>query len=141
MQAELHIPSDLKFLTIVEDWLLSVLRIELSILPEWPKWENRLRLVLVESYSNAVRHAHRDRPDLPVRLRLEVQSERLLLEVWDSGQGFDLDSYLPPVPEHYQEGGYGWLILNRLMDKVEYQVQMPNAQNCLRLQASLPPRP
>ncbi|NJN20491.1 MAG: anti-sigma factor, partial [Leptolyngbya sp. RL_3_1] len=57
MQTELHIPSDLKFLAIVEGWLLEVLQIELSTLPDWPKWQNRLRLVLVESYSNAVRHA------------------------------------------------------------------------------------
>ncbi|NJN22757.1 MAG: ATP-binding protein, partial [Leptolyngbya sp. RL_3_1] len=125
---------------IVEGWLLEVLQIELGTLPDWPKWQNRLRLVLVESYSNAVRHAHRDRPDLPVKLRLEVKAENLLIEVWDSGQGFDLNSYMPPIPEHYQEGGYGWLILNRLMDKVEYKVQMPTGQNCLRLQASLPPR-
>jgi serine/threonine-protein kinase RsbW len=141
MQTELYIPSDLKFLTVVESWLLGVLQVELSTLPDWSKWENRLRLVLVESYSNAVRHAHRDRPDLAVKLRLEVQAEDLLLEIWDSGQGFDLDSYMPPVPEHYQEGGYGWLILNRLMDKVEYKVQAQGGGNCLRLQTHLPPRP
>ncbi len=139
MKTELHIPSDLKFLATVEGWMLGILKIELGTLPDWPKWENRLRLVLVESYSNAVRHAHRDRPELPIKLRLELQANSLMLEVWDLGQGFDLDSYLPPVPEHYQEGGYGWLILNRLMDKVEYRAEKPGEHNCLRLQANLPP--
>ncbi|MBF2037266.1 MAG: ATP-binding protein [Leptolyngbyaceae cyanobacterium T60_A2020_046] len=138
MQTELHIPSDLKFLTIVEEWLLGFLRVELGDWSDWPKWENRLRLVLVEAYSNVVRHAHRDNPQLLVRLRVELQDEALMLEVWDRGQGFDLSTYLPPAPEVYQEGGYGWLILNRLMDKVEYQVKIQGQHNCLRMQADLP---
>lgn len=138
MQTELHIPSDLKFLTIVEEWLLGSLRVELGDWSGWPKWENRLRLVLVEAYSNVVRHAHRDNPQLLVRLRVELQDEALMLEVWDRGQGYDLSTYLPPAPEVYQEGGYGWLILNRLMDKVEYQVKIQGQHNCLRMQADLP---
>jgi serine/threonine-protein kinase RsbW len=92
--------------------------------------------VLVEAYSNVVRHAHRDQPNLPVLMRLEVKGRDLSLEVWDYGKGFDISTYLPPSPEDRQENGYGWLILNRLMDKVEYRLQV-NGQNCLKLQASL----
>lgn len=139
MRTELHIPSDLKFLSIIEEWMLGALRLELGNWPEWPKWENRLRLVVVEAYSNVVRHAHRDQPHVPVLLKLDLRSEALYLEVWDQGKGFDLTTYLPPAPDAYQEGGYGWLILNRLMDKVEYQVKIRGTQNCLRLQANLPP--
>jgi serine/threonine-protein kinase RsbW len=125
MQTELRIPSDLKFIAIIEAWLLGSLQLELGQWSDWPKWENRLRLVVVEAYSNVVRHAHRDQPHIPVLLRLELHAEHLCLEVWDQGQGFDLSTYLPPSPELQQEGGYGWLILNRLMDKVEYQRQLP----------------
>ena len=139
MQTELCIPSDLKFLPIVETWLLGSLRLELGEWSDWPKWENRLRLVLVEAYSNVVRHAHYNRPDTPVVLRLEVRLGALYIEVWDQGDGFDLSTYLPPAPDAHQEGGYGWLILNRLMDKVEYQVKIQGKHNCLRLQANLPP--
>lgn len=35
-----------------------------------------------------------------------------------------------------QEHGYGWLILNRLMDKVEYRLQV-SGRNCLSLAADL----
>lgn len=137
MQTELHIPSDLKFLPIVEAWMLESLRIELADKPDWPSWENKLRLVLVEAFSNVVRHAHSERPDIPIVLKLEVISDLLCLEVWDQGQGFDLSTYLPPSPTAYQEGGYGWLILNRLMNKVEYRVKIQGQKNCLRLQADL----
>ncbi len=137
MRTELHVPSDLKFLTIVENWLLGSLEVELGDYVDWPKQSNRFRLVLVEAYSNVVRHAHRDQPNLPVLIRLELQERDIALEIWDHGQGYDISTYLPPTPEAKQESGYGWLILNRLMDRVEYRLQV-NGRNCLKLEASLP---
>src|SRR5689334_21249803 len=123
MRTELHVPSDLKFLAIVENWLLGSLEVEVGDYVDWPRQSNRLRLVLVEAYSNVVRHAHKDQPNLPVMIRLELQNRDIALEIWDQGQGFDLSTYLPPTPESLQDGGYGWMILNRLMDRVEYLTQ------------------
>lgn len=137
MRTELHVPSDLRFLTIVEDWLLNSLKVELQDQVDWGKQASRLRLVLVEAYSNVVRHAHREQPNLPILIRVELKDRDLNLEIWDYGQGFDLSTYLPPQPEDQQEGGYGWLILNRLMDRVEYRLQV-DGQNCLMLQTHLP---
>ncbi|MEM8642818.1 MAG: anti-sigma regulatory factor [Cyanobacteria bacterium P01_G01_bin.54] len=137
MKTELNIPSDLKFLTVVERWLLDCLEAELGDSVDWPRQSNRLRLALVEAYSNVVRHAHREQPQIPVLLKLELQERDIALEIWDHGEGYDLETYLPPNPESRQEGGYGWLIMNRLMDKVEYQLQV-NGRNCLKLETSLP---
>ncbi len=137
MKSELNVPSDLKFLSIVENWLLGCLEVQLKGSVDWPKQSNRLRLALVEAYSNVVRHAHKDQPYLPVLIRLELKGRELALEIWDRGQGFDLSSYLPPNPVDKQQGGYGWLIINRLMDKVEYQLHV-NGGNCLKLEVSLP---
>jgi len=140
MKTELHVPSELKFLSIVESWLLGSLEVELEDCVDWPRQANRLRLVLVEAYSNVVRHAHRDQPNLPVQLRLELKDRDIALEVWDHGEGYDLSDYLAPNPEDKQESGYGWLIMNRLMDRVEYQLQI-NGRNCLKLEASLLEKP
>ncbi|MEW5860463.1 MAG: anti-sigma regulatory factor [Cyanobacteriota bacterium] len=137
MKTELHVPSDLKFLTIVESWLLGCLEVELTDSVDWPRQSNRLRLALVEAYSNVVRHAHKEQPNLPVLIRLELKNRDIALEIWDHGQGFDLSTYLPPNPGDKQESGYGWLIMNRLMDRVEYRLQV-NGRNCLKLEASLP---
>lgn len=137
MKTELHIPSDLKFIAVVENWLLESLKLELADRVDWPKIEGRLRLVLVEAYSNVVRHAHQDQPNLPVLIRLELHERDLFLEVWDRGIGYDLSTYLAPAPGDMQEGGYGWLILNRLMDTVEYQLRVKGNSNCLRMKASL----
>ena len=137
MKSELHVPSDLKFLNIVEHWLLGCLQAELGESVDWSQQSNRLRLVLVEAYSNVVRHAHREEPSLPVLIRLEHRDREIVLEVWDRGSGFDMSTYLPPSPVDKQEGGYGWLIMNRLMDKVEYDLQV-NGGNCLKLETSFP---
>jgi serine/threonine-protein kinase RsbW len=137
MKTELHVPSDLKFLTIVEEWLLGCLKAELGDSVDWTKQSGRLRLALVEAYSNVVRHAHKDQPNLPVLIRLELKNREIALEIWDKGEGFDMSTYYPPNPNQKQEGGYGWLIMNRLMDKVEYQLEV-NGGNCLKLEASFP---
>ncbi|MFW6358212.1 MAG: ATP-binding protein [Chroococcales cyanobacterium] len=137
MKTELHVPSDLKFLTVVERWLLDSLELELGDTVDWPRQSNRLRLALVEAYSNVVRHAHKGQPNLPVLVRLELDNRDLALEIWDHGKGFDLSTYLPPNPGDKQENGYGWLIMNRLMDRVEYRLQV-NGRNCLKLETNLP---
>ena len=137
MKSELHVPSDLKFLTIVENWLLGCLQAELGESFDWSRQSNRLRLVLVEAYSNVVRHAHKEKPNLPVLIRLELKKGDIALEIWDRGEGFDMSTYFPPTPSEKQEGGYGWLIMNRLMDKVEYDLEVDGG-NCLKLEVSLP---
>ncbi|NWF60500.1 MAG: anti-sigma regulatory factor [Fischerella sp.] len=136
MKSELHVPSDLKFLSIVENWLLGCLEVQMKESVDWSRQSSRLRLALVEAYSNVVRHAHKNQPYLPVLIRLELKDRDVALEVWDCGEGFELSDYLPPSPTDKQEGGYGWLIINRLMDKVEYQLQV-NGGNCLKLEVSL----
>ncbi|MBT9311886.1 ATP-binding protein [Leptothoe kymatousa] len=139
MKTELAIPSDLKFLAVVEDWLLNSLKAELGNIVDldWKKVESRLRLVIVEVYSNIVRHAHHDRPEIPVILRLGVEGSFLCLEVWDQGRGFDIRSYRAPIPSEHQEGGYGWLILHQLMDRVDYQLMVGEGRNCLTLEKDL----
>ncbi len=136
MKTELHVPSELKFLSIVENWLMGCLEIQLKESVDRPHQSNRLRLALVEAYSNVVRHAHKDQPYLPVLIRLEFKERNITIELWDCGEGYDISKYLAPSPVEKQEGGYGWLIINRLMDKVEYHLQV-NGYNCLKLEATL----
>lgn len=137
LKTELIVPSDLKFLAVVEHWLLESLQLEIDQDIDWSNVEKRLRLVVVEVYSNIVRHAHNEKPELPVLIRIEMEDNNLSLEVWDQGEGFKLDSYAAPAPGDFQEGGYGWLILHRIMDRVEYQLQVGGDRNCLKLEKDL----
>lgn len=137
MKSELHVPSDLNYLNIVENWLLGCLKIQFGDSVDWSRQSSRLRLALVEAYSNVVRHAHKEQPNIPILLRVEFKQRDIAIEIWDYGAGFDMSTYFPPNPDDRQEGGYGWLIMNRLMDKVEYQLQV-NGANCLKLEATIP---
>ncbi len=137
MKSELCVPSDLNFINIVEDWLLGCLQLHLGESVDWTKQSIRLRLALTEAYSNAVRHAHKEKPNVPILLRLELKNRDLSIEIWDYGEGFNLATYFPPNPIEKQEGGYGWLIMNQLMDNVEYQLHV-NGANCLKLEMTFP---
>ena len=137
LKTELIVPSDLKFLSVVEHWLLESLQLEIDQDIDWSNVEKRLRLVVVEVYSNIVRHAHQAKPELPVLIKIEMEDNNLSLEVWDQGEGFKLDEYAAPAPGDFQEGGYGWLILHRIMDRVEYQLRVGGDRNCLKLEKDL----
>ncbi|MEM6868144.1 MAG: anti-sigma regulatory factor, partial [Cyanobacteria bacterium P01_C01_bin.121] len=118
-------------------WLLESLQLEVDQDIDWSQVEKRLRLVVVEVYSNIVRHAHNDKPELPVLIRIQLDDNNLSLEVWDQGKGFELGEYSAPSPSDFQEGGYGWLILHRIMDRVEYQLHVGGERNCLKLEKDL----
>ena len=137
MKTELHLPSDLRFLSVAEEWLFSTLKVSLGDEVDWTRQTGRLRLALVEAYSNVVRHAHRDQPNIPIILKLELRDRELSLEIWDQGQGYNPSDYEVPSPQDKQEHGYGWLILNRLMDRVEYRLHV-DGRNCLKLETNLP---
>jgi serine/threonine-protein kinase RsbW len=137
MKTELHLPSDLRFLSVAEEWLFSTLKVSLGDEVDWTRQTGRLRLALVEAYSNVVRHAHREQPNIPIILKLELRDRDLSLEIWDQGQGYNPSDYQAPSPQDKQEHGYGWLILNRLMDRVEYRLQV-DGSNCLKLETNLP---
>lgn len=139
LKTELTVPSDLRFMEVVEHWLLESLWLRINRNDvDWTEVKMRLRLVVVEVYSNIVRHAHSDQPELPILIRIELdEKNNLRLEVWDQGKGFELNDYEAPSPSDFQEGGYGWLILNRIMDHVEYQLQAGGDRNCLKLEKDL----
>lgn len=137
LKTELSVPSDLKFMEVVEHWLLESLQLEVTQDIDWAQVEKRLRLVVVEVYSNIVRHAHNEQPELPVLIKIELEDNNLSLEVWDQGEGFKLDNYSAPSPTDFQEGGYGWLILHKIMDRVEYQLHVGGDRNCLKLEKDL----
>jgi serine/threonine-protein kinase RsbW len=77
-----------------------------------------LKLALTEATSNSVRHAYAG--DVPgvVEISYELHRDRLVIEVTDEGEGFDL-AEAEGAPEELSEGGLGIAIIRAIADKVE----------------------
>lgn len=82
----------------------------------------RLRLALVEAFTNAVQHGLSSGPDHPVVIRISSQPEPdagLRLDITDHGPGFRLGPAAPP--SEHAERGRGLIVLRALADQIEYQ--------------------
>ncbi len=86
----LEVPSDLDQVTILADWFA---QFRDSPLPDQLWLEAQIGLV--EAFTNAVRHAHRDLPpQVPVRVEAQVQPAFFTLRVMDHGPPYDLEAAL-----------------------------------------------
>ncbi len=80
-----------------------------------------LNLVLTEAMTNAIKHAHHQNSSKTVRVRIHIEQDELCIEVFDQGQGFDLEELPLPDPESPVEHGRGLFLIRELMDEVEYR--------------------
>lgn len=85
---------------------------------------NQLNVVLTEAMANAIKHANADDPDKQVDVRISINDNELLIQVFDQGQGFDLNSIHDPAftnCEQLEASGRGIYIIRSLMDSVIYR--------------------
>ncbi len=92
------------------------------------------QLALAEGFTNAVRHAHYNKPpETPVDLEIQIHSGRLEIRIWDSGPGFDLDHYFdhrPVKADTTAEGGRGLGLIRQIADDLSY-TRTNDQRNCL----------
>jgi serine/threonine-protein kinase RsbW len=77
-----------------------------------------LKLALTEAASNSVRHAYAGENVGVVEISYELLPDRLVIEVTDDGEGFDL-AEARGAPEELSEGGLGIAIIRAIADEVE----------------------
>jgi serine/threonine-protein kinase RsbW len=79
-----------------------------------------LKLALTEACTNSVRHAYGDGTGL-VNILYELHSDRLVVEVSDSGEGFEASSARAASVDDAElaEGGLGIAIIEALSDELE----------------------
>ncbi len=113
----LTIPAKAEYITLVRLALsgLSSLR----PLPEETLGD--LKLAVTEACSNSVRHAYRDDRSGDVQVVYELHADRLVVEVWDEGEGFAAGEH-PPIATDgaLNEGGLGIAIIRELADELEF---------------------
>jgi serine/threonine-protein kinase RsbW len=77
-----------------------------------------LKLALTEACTNSVRHAYADGDGL-VEILYELYSDRLVIEVSDTGEGFTRVEDRVEDPDDLVEGGLGIAIIDSLADELE----------------------
>jgi serine/threonine-protein kinase RsbW len=77
-----------------------------------------LKLALTEACTNSVRHAY-DGGEGVVEILYELHPDRLVVEVTDSGEGFEHDGAAPDDADDLVEGGLGIAIIQALADELE----------------------
>ena len=83
-----------------------------------------LKLALTEACTNSVRHAY-DGGEGIVEIVYELHPDRLVVEVTDSGEGFEHDGApADEDPDELVEGGLGIAIIQALADELE--IARPN---------------
>ena len=89
-----------------------------------------LKLALTEACSNSVRHAYENGEGV-VEILYELQSDRLVIEVADSGGGFDPDA-AKDEDEELTEGGLGIAIIRSIADEFEIGTREDGSGSRLR---------
>ena len=117
---------------------------ELSQLLSWFNQLNRLmipskvwvqcQIALAEGFTNAVRHAHKNKPDdTPIDIEVIIQDGFLEIRVWDYGAVFDLAQKLEAtakVVDQISIGGRGLGLLDCISDHLSYD-RTDDQRNCL----------
>ncbi len=70
---------------------------------------------------NAIKHANANDPDKMVHICITIADKRLIIKVYDNGQGFDINTVPPPDVEGLMERGRGIFLIKTLMDSVVYR--------------------
>ena len=114
----LTIPAKPEYITLGRLALTGIARLRAE--PLSPEVLGDLKLALTEACTNSVRHAYGDGAGL-VEIVYELHSDRLVVEVSDSGEGFEpADARAAaPADDELSEGGLGIAIIEALADELE----------------------
>lgn len=139
--ARLVVDSQLATLNTVQAWFNQLVD---SPDPGW-SWvqsnRDRLNIAVAEGFTNAVRHAHAQLPpETPITIEVSLESDRIAIQIWDQGHPFNPNQLQEPQPGSLLcEGGYGWFLLRRAVDRVTYQRH--GQHNCLEITQFKSPSP
>jgi serine/threonine-protein kinase RsbW len=94
------------------------------------------KTALAEGFTNAVRHAHKNRSsDVVIEIEVQKSPNSFEIRILDYGLPFNLEEKLKTLPEEIDleaTGGRGLKIMHSIADSLTYTRINPN-QNCLSI--------
>jgi serine/threonine-protein kinase RsbW len=98
-------------------------------------------VAITEALANAILRGNGEDVRKMVRVRMQLDSDALLVEICDEGAGFDLLEAMrdPTTPDRIEcEDGRGLFLMHALVDAVEQFRDVPGGLNVVRLTVRRP---
>lgn len=96
---------------------------------------HQVTLAVEEVCSNLIIHSHACNPKDEIHLEIKSLDEKMIVEITDKGDAFNLLEYQVPelnqVIEEKRKGGIGILLVKKIMDEIEFESE--NGKNICRL--------
>lgn len=117
---DIKVPNQTRYLCLIGHIGENIARTLRNYSGDRDKLAYDLNLVLTEAMANAIQHANVDDPAKEVHIEILLVEQRLIIRVFDFGQGFDVEQYLEPR-HPLEEHGRGIYLINTIMDEISYQ--------------------
>ncbi len=116
-----EIPSDYKYLNLVDR-----ITTELSEVSGFTsKAIDEIAISIIEACTNAIEHGNKCCPEEVVKIVYRISGDRIVIDVYDHGEGFDYEKYMSSIPDphditHYR--GRGLYIMKNMMDELKFEM-------------------
>ncbi len=121
IEVDIKVPNQTRYLSLIGKIGEDIARTLKRYKGDREELAYHINLVLTESMTNAIRHAHEGDPTKEVHLTISIQESNLVIKVYDQGQGFDISKAPMPKFKCLDEHGRGVFIIHSLMDSVTYR--------------------
>lgn len=120
---QISIPASLSYLSVIGPCLRALVK-ESTPSSDEETLSYALELAVYEICTNIVHHAYRDFTGrIDIAFSFEEQPHRVIIDLCDTGQSFNMANISQPNLEIPQEHGYGLFLVHELMDIVDYQAE------------------
>ncbi len=121
LNLELVVPSHTRYLSLIGNIAEEVAREVHDADIDQESLAYHLNLAMTEAVVNAIQHGARGDPAETVRICVAIDDKNLRVQVYDHGQGFDLDAVPSCEVPELEERGRGLFLICSVMDGVEYR--------------------
>ena len=117
---DIKVPNQTRYLCLIGHIGENIARTLRNFSGDREKLAYDLNLVLTEAMANAIEHASVGDTAKEVHIEISIIDQRLIIKVFDCGQGFDVKQYIEPS-HPLDEHGRGVYLIHTIMDDISYQ--------------------
>ncbi len=95
-----------------------------------------LQVATDEAITNIILHSYEGRTDGTINVHFLIDNNRIIIELTDFGKNFEPETLMKKPIKVAQEkvGGYGLVLMNALMDNIQFSYNKNEKANCLKME-------